>query len=126
MAREVSTRAPKNLLFYNKMKAVVSKHPEIRWTSDGDYPIEIVRLKDEEIRGWEREDKYLADERLVNAATNEGWGEGWTKLSVLFIEKPQEIALKRPVEENDRMFELYLLARFGRWYVGIKTLVVET
>jgi hypothetical protein len=133
-----------NKMFYKQLQGFLKEHPEMSWQSDSSgeaiVPVRLAwhRLYDRTKLGmkrWEQEADGQAERRLsIQSGMDVDTMLMW-QLKEMFMGHPaggkQLISIKRAQpdqtdQENPSAFDLYILARFGWWYVGIKTTLIET
>ncbi|AUD00948.1 hypothetical protein [Spirosoma pollinicola] len=127
-----------NKQFLKQLQALLMAHPDMTWESDGSEPMQPVRLAwhrlyDKTKSGytrWGQEPDGDAEDRLTYQADNDVENGHMADLKAMFSGK-QLISIKReqigqPNPEHPIYYDLYILARFGWWYVGFRTKLIET
>ena len=120
----------KNEIFFTELKSLLAKNnsqpkeKRMSWqsVSSGEV-IEAVRLPWYKVMRWTDEPDKEAERRLAyQVETGIPYG-AWQKLATLFVAR-KLVSFVKPTRIKGQD-ELFILAYFGWWYVGIKTRVVN-
>ena len=113
-------------MFYNELTAFLKANPLLKWQSESSgETIEAVRLPWFKILRWKDEFNGSAEQRLLAfLEPSDSLDSAYVGLHRLFFKK-KLVSFKRPTKKAAE-FDLYILAFFGWWYVGIKTKLIET
>ncbi len=113
----------KNQILFDKLASLFRTHI-IWYSSETDSGLEAVRLPWYRVMRWQQEKDKVAEERIAYHVTEHG-GPGWKAIDDA-MKGQRLVSIKRPFKGETSRFELYILANFGWWYVGFKTILVET
>ncbi|GAB2582603.1 hypothetical protein [Spirosoma areae] len=114
----------KNVLFFDILTGFLKENPALTWQSvSSGEAIQAVRLPWYKILRWTDEPNGEAEKRLDYAVESDVPDGKFYQLHNLFVEK-KLVSFKRKTADRNT-FDLYILAFYGWWYVGIKTRLVE-
>jgi hypothetical protein len=109
-------------LFERKLTQLITQQNS-KWQSQGMYPVSVVILTWFEVSRWrwQTEVEGAAERRLGEQANQDS---AWQAIAAEFAKNERVISVRRP-SSTAGLVELYLLAYFGHWWVGLQTSLQE-
>ena len=102
------------------------------WPSESDKPVRVVNLPDSRVIKWESKSwgvhnkPYRADHWINGLLGEEDTDPRFEQLAKLFKPHSLNSRVFYRLTDEQSVYDLYLLVRFGGRWIGLRTKVVET